>query len=213
MDGLMLDSQRLATDAWREAVASFGFRLTDEINLSMIGRNVHDSATILRSAFGSQFPVNDVRELAARNFCQLTSTTGIPVKTGLWELLAFLDAETIPKAVATSTSRADCIRHLEKASLISKFPVVVCGDEVTKGKPFPDLFLKAAAKLQVKPAGCLVLEDSFPGIRAASAAGMIPIMVPDLKEADDEMRELAHAVVADLHEAKEVIKQLMRRVQ
>jgi beta-phosphoglucomutase-like phosphatase (HAD superfamily) len=209
MDGLMLDSQRLATDAWQEAVASFGFQLTDEINLSMIGRNMHDSAAILRSAFSSQFPVDDVRELAARTFSQLTSVSGIPVKTGLWELLVFLDAESIPKAVATSTSRTDCIRHLKKANLISRFPVIVCGDEVTKGKPSPDLFLKAADKLEVKPTGCLVLEDSFPGIRAASAAGMIPIMVPDLKEADDEMRELAHAVVADLHEAKEVITQLL----
>jgi HAD superfamily hydrolase (TIGR01509 family) len=213
MDGLMLDSQHLATEAWRQAVSSFGFLLSDEINLSLIGRNAHDADEILRWAFGSNFPINDVRELAARKFGQLTSDEGISVKKGLRELLAFLELEAIPKAVATSTSRAECIRHLGKANLLSNFPFVVCGDEVGKGKPAPDIFLKAAHHLQVSPEACVVLEDSFSGIQAASAAGMIPIMVPDLKEPDAEIRQLTRAVVRDLFEAKEVIKKLMAEEQ
>jgi HAD superfamily hydrolase (TIGR01509 family) len=209
MDGLMLDSQRLATKAWQRAVASFGFCLTDEINLRLIGRNDQDSNKILLSSFGPSFPLSEVHHLAGRNFTQLVEAAGIPVKPGLGELLDFLDTKAIPRAVATSTSRRDCIHLLEKANLISRFPLAVCGDEIQKGKPSPDLFLKAAQLLRAIPEKCVVLEDSFPGIKAASAAGMIPIMVPDMKEADEEMRLLSYAVVENLFEAKGVIQNIM----
>jgi HAD superfamily hydrolase (TIGR01509 family) len=209
MDGLMLDSQRLGTRAWQRAVAAFGFCLTDELNHRLIGRNVPDSEEILRSSFGPAFPVDEARDLARRDFAKMVEAAGIPVKPGLWELLDFLDKKAIPSAVGTSTPRHDCLRHLERANLVSRFRFIVCGDEVAQGKPAPDLFLKAAQGLQVRPAGCVVLEDSFPGIRAASAAGMIPIMVPDMNEPDDGMRRLSYAVVETLFDAKDVIKNIV----
>jgi HAD superfamily hydrolase (TIGR01509 family) len=213
MDGLMLDSEPLGTKAWQQAVASYVFCLTDEINFRLIGRDAHDADEILRAAYGAQFPTEDVRRLAGRTYAQLAETKGIPIKPGLWELLHYLDAEGIPGAVATSTARCDCLRHLERADLLSRFRVIVCGDEVDRGKPFPDLFLKAAQLLGVQPARCVVLEDSFPGIRAASAGGMIPIMVPDLMEPDEETHRLADAVVSDLYRAKAVIRNLVHGEQ
>jgi HAD superfamily hydrolase (TIGR01509 family) len=209
MDGLMLDSQRLATEAWKKAVASSGHLLTDEINLRLIGRNEKDSDEILRSAFGPQFPTTEVRDKAWEYFSQKAETEGIPVKKGLWEMLDFLEDQNIPKAVATMSSRAISVRHLKRANLSERFSIVVCGDEVKEGKPSPEIFLKDAELLGVKPENCVVLEDSYSGIRAASNAGMIPIMVPDLIEADDEMRRLAHAVVKDLFEARKVLEKLM----
>jgi HAD superfamily hydrolase (TIGR01509 family) len=213
MDGLMLDSEPLGTKAWQRAVASFGSCLTDEINFRLIGRNAHDADEILREVFGQQFPTDDVRRLAERTYAHLVDKEGIPVKPGLWELLHYLDSEGIPGAVATSTARCDCLRHLARANLLSRFRVIVCGDEVGRGKPSPDLFLKAAQLLGAQPARCVVLEDSFPGIRAASAGGMIPIMVPDLREPDEEIRRLAHAVVGDLYEATTVIRSLVHGEQ
>lgn len=210
MDGLILDSQRMATEAWKRTVSEFGCCLTDELTLTMIGRNVHDVDEILRSAFGSGFPLNEVRRLVAKRLSEITKDTGVPIKKGLWELLEFLDARGIAGAVATSTPRAQCIRLLQRSNLTTRFRVIVCGDEVTKGKPAPDLFLKASELLQAAPDRCVVLEDSFVGIRAASAAGMVPIMVPDLREADNEMRQLARAIVSDLHGAKDMIAGLMK---
>jgi len=209
MDGLMLDSQRIATEVWKSAVEAFGYRLTDETRLSLIGRTISDTNDILRSAFGSDFPINEIRRLATEEFSALTKNNGIPVKRGLRELLDFLDQEQLQTAVATSTSRYYCLRSLERSDLAHRFKVIVCGDEVSQGKPAPDIFLRASELLDVLPEHCVVLEDSYAGVRAAHKARMIPIMVPDLKEADDEMRALAHAVVSDLTAAKDVIQSLL----
>jgi HAD superfamily hydrolase (TIGR01509 family) len=209
MDGLMLDSQRIATKAWEKAVVTFGYCLTDEIYLSLIGRTIPDTNEILRSAFGSDFPVNEVRHLAEKEFSDLTKDSGIPVKRGLGELLDFIEKKHLKTAVATSTARYYCLHHLQRTHLAHRFKVIVCGDEVPRGKPAPDLFLKASELLDVVPESCVVLEDSYAGVRAAYNARMIPIMVPDLKEADDEMRTLAHAVVSDLDSAKNVILSLL----
>jgi HAD superfamily hydrolase (TIGR01509 family) len=209
MDGLMLDSQRIATIAWERAAATLGHRLTNEINLSLIGRTIPDTNEILRKAFGSDFPVNEVRYLAEKEFTDLTRDSGIPVKRGLRELLDFLEQRHLKLAVATSTQRYYCLHNLQQSDLARKFKVIVCGDEVPRGKPAPDIFLKVSKLLDVIPEHCVVLEDSYAGVRAAHHARMIPIMVPDLKEADDEMHTLAHAVVSDLFAAKDVILNLL----
>ena len=73
------------------------------------------------------------------------------------------------------------------------------------GKPEPDPFLRAAERLGVEPRSCLALEDSYNGVRSASAAGMMTVMVPDLLEPTDEMRALCTVVVGDLHEARRLI--------
>jgi HAD superfamily hydrolase (TIGR01509 family) len=209
MDGLMLDSQRLGSEAWKETIASFGFLLTDENNRRLLGRDRNDSVEILHSIFGPQFPAREVWEKSYKNFFQKVESAGIPVKKGLWEILDFLEAENISKAVATMSTREVAVCHLEKIDLLRRFPVVVCGDEIEKGKPAPDIFLKDAELLHVSPGNCVVLEDSYSGVRAAARAGMVPVMEPDMIEADDEMKRLAHAVVKDLFEAKEEIEKLM----
>jgi HAD superfamily hydrolase (TIGR01509 family) len=209
MDGLMLDSERMATDAWTRAVASLGFRLTEELNLQLIGRNARDSDAILRAALGDDFPVDAVRHTARRFFRDLTQERGIPVKPGLEPLLDFLGARAVQMAVATSTPREACVRHLQRAHLLERFAVLVCGDEVATGKPAPDIFLTAARLLGTRPETCVVLEDSFAGIRAAHAAGMIPIMVPDLLPPDADIRALAYRVVPNLDQARDVIAALL----
>lgn len=209
MDGLMLDSQRMATDAWTRAVAGVGFRLTEELNLQLIGRNARDSDAIMRAALGADFPVDATRHTARQLFSDLTQERGIPVKPGLGALLDFLEARAVQTAVATSTPRAACVRHLQRAHLLQRFAVLVCGDEVATGKPDPDIFLTAARLLGARPEACVVLEDSFAGIRAAHAAGMIPIMVPDLLPPDEDIRALAYRVVPTLDQALDVIAALL----
>ena len=88
-----------------------------------------------------------------------------------------------PRAVATSTRRERARAKLARRGLLARFAALVGGDEVARGKPAPDIFLLAAARLGVAPADCVVLEDSEPGVRGALAAGMMPIMVPDLRHA------------------------------
>jgi HAD superfamily hydrolase (TIGR01509 family) len=209
MDGLMFDTERVATRAWKQTFRDLGYELTDDLNLAMVGRNEPDSNAIIAEAMGPRFPVVQCRREANDRYIRLLESEGIPLKPGLNNLLDFLKTSAIPSAVATSTQRYLAMRKLSLAGLISRFSAIVAGDDVQKGKPEPDLFLEAARLLNSAPERCVVLEDSPAGIRAANAAGMIPVMVPDLIQPDETIRSLAYAIVPTLVKAHETIIDLI----
>ena len=131
--------------------------------------------------------------------------TRLALKPGALELLDTLDQLRLPRAIATSSSRRTVERHLTAHNLTERFDVIVGHGDYEAGKPAPDPFLKAAERLGVEPRLCLALEDSHNGIRSASSAGMMTIMVPDLLEPTDEIRGLCTYVVRDLHEVRSLI--------
>ncbi len=130
---------------------------------------------------------------------------GIPVKPGVWELLDRLDSHSIATAVATSTSHHGATERLTATKLIDRFQVIITGDQIERGKPAPDIFLAAAEALNLAAQNCVVLEDSEAGIQAAHAAGMLPIMVPDMKQPSPAIRKVAYQVIPSLHEVIEIL--------
>lgn len=180
MDGLMLDTEMLGQRAW-EAVAATdrdGFDLA--LCREMIGRNHADCLTILELRYGSPDRASSLMRAWVERYDSISAEGAIAIKPGLIELLELLESHRVPKAVATSTRRQRAQAKLARADLLRRFDALVGGDEVARGKPAPDIFLAAAARLDVDPSACIVLEDSEPGVIAAFAAGMTPIMVPDL---------------------------------
>jgi HAD superfamily hydrolase (TIGR01509 family) len=149
-------------------------------------------------------PIADIEAAKARYLRDMLEP-GPPLKPGLLPLLDGLEALRLPLAVASATARAEIERRLAGVSLLRRFDAVVGGDEVARGKPAPDLFLLAAGRLGARPADCLVLEDSEAGVRAAAAAGMAVVMVPDLVEPSPSVRALAEAVLPSLAEALEIV--------
>ncbi len=202
MDGLMLDTERVARSAWQRAMADWGCTISDDIYLQIVGRDAQDTVAILQGVYGADFPVRAVRQRKQQYLEEHIARHGVPMKPGLMELLDLADALPLRKAVASSTERALVTRKLTLAGLADRFDAVICGDEVENGKPAPDIFLAAASRLGVPPERCLALEDSEPGIRAACAAGMTPIMVPDLKPPADEVAALAYTVLPSLHHVR-----------
>jgi HAD superfamily hydrolase (TIGR01509 family) len=178
MDGLMLDTEAIARIALQNGTRDLGFELSDEHFASLIGRTSADSSALLQRLFGPDFSVPEFRVRVTHHWDSHVAVHGIARKAGLLELLDYLDTLPIRKAVATSTRRAHAIPNL--GDLFPRFDALATGDEVENGKPAPDIFLLAATRLEVKPADCLVLEDSLPGVKGATAAGMQVIMVPDL---------------------------------
>jgi HAD superfamily hydrolase (TIGR01509 family) len=122
------------------------------------------------------------------------------LKAGLVELLDFLDDARLPRAIATSSRHEDVQHNLGIHGLLDRFETVVARGDYSRGKPHPEPFLKAAERLGVKPESCLALEDSYHGVRAASDAGMMTIMVPDLLPPTAEMKALCVGIARDLHE-------------
>ena len=124
------------------------------------------------------------------------------MKSGIKELLRFLKENGYQIGLASSTRYEVVRQQLEDAGILPYFETLTCGDMVKKSKPEPDIFIKAAEALGVEPANCIVIEDSYNGIRAANRAGMFPIMVPDMIAPDEEMRELAKEIFRDLDEVR-----------
>ncbi len=200
IDGLMLDTERMAIAAWNRALAMRGYALDHDSFMRLVGLTVEDTGRALEEMLGPAFPTQEM--FAARNafYKEDIETNGIPVKPGLLELLDFLEANQVTKAVASSTPCWFAPVKLASARLDQRFEVMVCGDMVTRGKPAPDLFLEAARRINIAPERCVVLEDSEVGIIAAHNARMLPLMVPDIKQPGPEIRALAYRVLPTLRE-------------
>ena len=210
MDGLMIDTERLALKAWQLAGVDFGFPINEDIFITMVGRNRRDSDRTLVEVFGSDFPVSAVRKKYRSYLDGWIDQGKMSVKSGLLELLGFLDKISMPRAVATSTEYERAIYKLSLVNLLERFPIVIAGDQIEKGKPAPDIFLAAALQLEVPPKHCLVLEDSDAGIQAAYDAGMISVMVPDMKPPSEKSRAFAHRVFGELGEFHDYFRESLR---
>ena len=210
MDGLMLDTERMAQRAWQQAGAAAGYTFTPEIYLQAVGRTKADTAMLFRQSFGSDFPFDALYEQKTALLLDMLEREPIPTKRGLFDLLDFLEQWGVRKAVATSTHRTLALHKLARTGLLDRFEHVTAGDEVAHGKPAPDIFLASADALSVTPADCFVLEDSEAGVRAAHAAGMQVIAVPDLKQPSAQVAALATAVVDSLKEVIELLSEEVR---
>jgi len=199
MDGLMFDTERLTHRAWSQAMAEFGLPAPFELYLRCVGTSETGTNAILSAALGADFPVEALRARERAQVHQIIAAEGLPLKPGLHALLDALDVRQMPRAVASSSHRATIERNLGLTGLAGRFQALAGGDEVAQGKPSPDVFLLAAARLGVAARHCLVLEDSENGVRAASAAGCTVINIPDLKPLPAEAAALTTAVLPDLH--------------
>jgi HAD superfamily hydrolase (TIGR01509 family) len=204
MDGLMFDTERLARDAWRCAMAEHGYALDDEVYLTAVGRTVEGACSVFVDVFGPDLPIADIEAAKARYLRRMLEP-GPPLKPGLLRLLDGLEALRLPVAVASATARAEVERRLATVGLLERFGAVIGGDEVECGKPAPDLLLLAAERLLVRPADCVVLEDSEAGVKAAAAAGMSVVVVPDLVAPSPAVRAAARAILPSLAEALGVV--------
>nr|MCH9675105.1 HAD family phosphatase [Gammaproteobacteria bacterium] len=176
---------------------------------SLSGRNAADSRRLLVENLGEDFPHEACREAMMRHYQRAVDVHGIGVMAGAPEMLAYLSEQDVPFAVATSSAAERARYKLGMCGLDHWFTTIVAGDEVENGKPAPDIFLKAAASLAAPPTSCMVFEDSYAGIRAAAAAAMRPIMVPDQLPATAEMEALSFAIVDDLHGGLAVVERAL----
>jgi len=209
MDGLMLDTEPVYKHATQSAAKELGFDLTDDVYLSLVGRSERDSEALLVRALGDHFPVERFRRAWPAWWRRRIELAGVARKPGLDELLADLGHRGVPLAVATSSDARQTRLSLDAAGLSTRFEVVVTGDLVRQGKPAPDIYLETARRLRVPPDGCLVLEDSGPGVRAAASAGMPVILIPDLVAPSAGDRNAAFATLPSLREARGVVLSLL----
>lgn len=204
MDGLLVDTETVVFRAMNRATQG----IADEFPMStfrqMVGLPNHASDAIVLSHFGAGFDLGSWNAAVSAHFREELAA-GIALKAGVLEILDHLDAVRLPRAIATSSS-LESVRHsLGPHSIVDRFHALITRDVQTHSKPHPEPFLKAAEALGIDPADCLALEDSHNGVRSASSAGMMTVMVPDMLDPTEEMHSLCVRIARDLHEVRTML--------
>jgi len=206
MDGLMIDTERIAWETFGDACRAFS-RIPDfEVYVQLIGTSYKETRELLTAGHGHDFPYDDIHSAWNTLYLRTIKEEPIPLKKGLLQLLTLFKERHYKIAVATSTRRETALIKLKNAGLFDTFPNIVAGDEVINSKPAPEIYLKAAAMTGTDPSNCLVLEDSDPGVRAALAAGMQVIQVPDLRKPSAEVLLFGHPILTSLEEVIDIFK-------
>lgn len=197
MDGLMFDTEQVFVQAWDYAGERLGVGKAGHMCLKTLGMNTAGCNRVWHETY----PDVDLDALwrYSREYVEhYYSTYSLTVKKGLYDLLTYLSYKGYKLAVASSTNRNQVEKHLCSANVRQYFSAVITGDMVENSKPAPDIYLKACAALGEDPADCYALEDSRNGLISAHRAGCKAIMVPDLWQPDDEVKQFILGPFDDL---------------
>ena len=206
VDGLMIDTESVWKDAFDRAGDKYGIpNLGDTLFPSLIGKRLEDEQELLDRLLPSDIQnqlINEWRQIGLGSL-----EREVPVKPGLYEMLDYLEQHHIKMAVATTTRRELTEQRLKKIGVYDRFEYVLCGDEVTKRKPDPEIYLSVLHKMNTKAENAIVLEDSSVGVEAAYRAGIDCIQVPDLIAPTEVQEKQTICIVKDLMEARDYIQE------
>ena len=205
MDGVIFDTEKAYLDTWTKVFKSYGYDLKKETYISIMGTGRENAVRTFKNAFGNDIPMEEMYKDKDRILKEIIESGKVPVKDGAVELLAYLREKNIKTALATSARMWRAETQLNLAGINKMFNEIVCGDEIKNLKSNPEIFLKAAEKLGLKPDECIVIEDSPAGIQAAYNAGTYGIHVEDLKKADETIKKYSKANFKNLMEIKDYI--------
>lgn len=206
MDGLMIDSERVVYNGWQKLMDKHGYDYSVEVFKQTVGRRKKEVEQFYYERYGADFPYRELAQIQRQNYIDRLISEGIPVKKGLYEILELFKNSGVKIALATSTSRKTTEMNLKVINAERYFDALVCGEDVTNGKPDPEVFLTAAQKIGVPPEKCVAFEDSINGIKSAFAAHMTTVMVPDFVEPTDEIMPLISFLCRDLLQATEFVR-------
>lgn len=201
MDGLMIDTEKLYLRFWKQAAADFGYNMEDRHVFAIRSLARKYSVSKLKGFFGEDFPTEEVRRRRTELINEHIEKHGIEIKQGLFQLLDYLKNNGIKLAVATATQRERALLYLDMINAESYFDAIICGDMIENGKPDPDIYLTAAAQLDLEPNECAAFEDSPNGIRSAFSAGCHAVMIPDMTPPEEELLPMLSGVYDTLDKA------------
>lgn len=206
MDGLLIESETLYRDSFLAASDEGGHGMLVETYQKVCGSPWDVITGTIFADYGADFPIDSFRDAWLRHLAVMMAE-GVALKPGVVEILDLLDRLDIRRAIATSSRHDSVTRHLGPYDLLRRFDTIVARGDYSEPKPSPMPYLTAAKRLGIDPGRCLALEDSWHGVRSASSAGMMTIMVPDVAPPTEEMREKCIAVSSDLHAVAGLLQQ------
>ena len=202
MDGLLLDTEAVYEKAWIVAAGMWNLQGIDEVHKSVYGFSEADTLMTLKKVYGKDFDAKGFWDLTTDIALDMMNESGVPEKAFAVETLSFLKQKSYPLAMASSSSRDLVSQLLEKAGMLDLFDVIVCGDEIERAKPDPQIYISACKKLGLSPSECAAVEDSPNGILSAYNAGLKCIMIPDRLPASEEIKKYLWKLLDNLGELK-----------
>ena len=206
MDGVIFDSERIIIELWEDFGEKNNMPHMHDVTIRCVGLNDKATEEVFKEIYGDDYDYRRFQKIISKQYHEMADGGKLPMMIGVREILDYLKDNGYKIALASSTRTEVVTNQLKAANIYEYFDKVVCGDTVTHSKPHPEIFLKAADQLGVDITRVYIIEDSFNGIRAAHAAKAMPIMVPDMIEPDDEMREKAHKILNNLLEVIDFLK-------
>ena len=198
LDGLLIDSEIVSYKIYKEILNQFGHSFSiEEYAQNFSGKTEVKNVTNLIDTYNLPWTV----EVGLDNVLKVEDkfiNEGIDLKTGVKKLLTYLKDNNLKIAIASSSTRDRALTILRQHNIVEYFDEFVFGNEIEKGKPNPDIFLKACDKISVNPEECLVLEDSELGIQAAYSANIPVICIPDMKVPNQYYLNMTKAVLSSL---------------
>ena len=198
LDGTLLDTEKLYKRFWLEAAQRLGYPMREEHALMIRSMAAEKAGPLLRREVCPTFDYAAVRALRRELMEAFIDEHGVDPKPGMRQTLAALRERGLRLGLATATPPDRVRKYLTLVGAQGMLDTIACASMVPHGKPAPDIYLLAARQLGVKPEEALAVEDAPSGIRAAHAAGLHPVMIPDQDEPDAEIRSLCEAVVRSL---------------
>ncbi|MCI4591449.1 HAD family phosphatase [Sphingobium sp. BYY-5] len=204
MDGTLIDTEAAHRRAFAETGLALGWPMSDELLLSMVGIHRDENQRMLAVHMGPDFPLARFYADSDALF-EAAADVGIPLRPGAELILEHLAQAGIPMALATSTEAPFAQQRLEKSGLLPYFDVIVTRSDVERPKPHPEPYLLAAQRLGVDPTHCVAVEDSYAGVRSATAAGIATVMVPDLLLPTEELILACAQVLPSLTDLRDLL--------
>lgn len=204
LDGTLIDSEALVAESYFAAAKKHRLDFTHDQFLSLVGTSREQSSRRMQEYFGENFALEAFYAAVTEHIGERAA----PLKPGVAELLAHLDAARLPYALATSSGPGWVDKHFAAHRLGGRFRHVVTRDDVSHGKPHPEPYLKASTALGYSPGEVLAIEDSPTGLRSAHAAGLMTVLVPDLIQPDEETRRHALHVAKSLDDVHEMLRHM-----
>lgn len=212
MDGVLIDSERQSNEGWLWAAGQLGVDMPMWLIDSFKGAPAELCCKFFDDYYKGVIDYWEAKELRTQHVYKIRETEGIPVKKGVKDIFEYIRNNGLKCAVATSTRRESAEKTLHEIGVWDYLDAVVYGDEVERGKPEPDIFLRAAKAIGVNPSEAVVVEDSINGIKAGYAAGMRVVHIPDTIAIDDDIRKLTYMVCDDLNGLIDVVESINKPV-
>ena len=200
MDGLLLDSERMAYNAFQQTCRQFELGDRNELYMQCIGTNADATKKILSEGLGDDVEFDHFWKICRATYHEAIATKGIPLKEGVTTLLEHISSLNIPAAIATSTQTDIAQTKLQNSGILDYFRIIIGGEQVRKSKPHPDIYLKAVTELAVNASKSLALDDSENGVKSASSAGLTVIQIPDLVQPSAALKQNGHIILDSLQE-------------